>query len=71
MLSGSISGDTSVYLIVNATVAHLDLESTHVAPGVIPGVDAEPVVLTVLSAPTNGFDGVTAESRASLVRVDT
>ena len=57
-------------LVIDATVAHLDLESAHVTPGVVPGVHAEPVVLTVLGTPTDSLDSVTAESGASLVRVD-
>ena len=60
-----------MHLTVDVTVTHLDLESAIVTPGVVPGVDTEPVVHTVLSAPTDSLDGVTTKSRASLVRVDT
>ena len=67
----SLSGETSVHLSVNATVAHEDLEGNIVTPGVVPGVDAEPVVLAVLGAPTDGLDGVATEGRAGLVRVNT
>jgi len=51
-------------------VAHEDLEGAHIAPGVVPGVDTEPVVFTVLSAPADRLDGMATEGRASLVRVD-
>ena len=60
-----------MHLVVDATVAHQDLEGSHVTPGVVPGVDAEPVVLAVLSAPTDRLDSVAAERGASLVRIDT
>ena len=60
-----------MHLTVDVTVTHLDLESAIVTPGVVPGVDTEPVVHTVLSAPTDSLDGVTTKSRASLVLVDT
>ena len=66
-----MSWQTGMHLTVDATVAHLDLESAHVTPGVVPGVDAEPVVLTVLVTPTDGLDGVTTESISSFMLVDT
>ena len=50
-----------MHLSVDTTVTHEDLEGTHVTPGVVPGVDTEPVVLTVLGSPTDGLDGVTSE----------
>jgi len=58
-----------VHLVVDAAVTHLDFEGAFVAPGVVPGIDAEPVGLTVLAAPANGLDGVAAEGVASLVLV--
>ena len=70
MVRISFSRAAGVHLVIDATVAHLDLESAHVTPGVVPGVDTEPVVLTILSAPTDSLDGVTTKSGASLVRVD-
>ena len=60
-----------MHLAVNTRVTHKDLESTLITPGVVPGVDTEPVVLTVLGTPTDGLDGVTTESITRLVRVDT
>jgi len=60
-----------VHLVVNATVAHEDLEGSLVTPGVVPGVHAEPVVLSVLGTPTNDLNGVTTKGGSSLVRVDT
>ena len=60
-----------MHLVVDAAVAHLDLEGAQVAPGVVPGVDAEPVVHAVLSAPADRLDRVTAEFITSLVLVYT
>lgn len=60
-----------MHLVVDATVALQDLEKTLVTPGVVPRVDTEPVVLTVLSTPANRLDGVTSELLASGVAVDT
>jgi len=70
-VASSLAGETSVHLSVDSAGAHLDLEGALVTPGVVPGVDTEPVVFTVFSAPTDGLDSVTTESRARLVRVDT
>jgi len=67
----SVSGKTGVHLAVDARVTHKDLEGAHVTPGVVPGVNTEPVVRSVLSAPADRLDGVTTESRASGVLVDT
>ena len=58
-------------LSVDSTLALLDLEGTLVTPGVVPGVDSEPVVFTPLGSPTDELDGVTSESRTRLVGVDT
>ena len=60
-----------MHLVVDAASAHLDLEGALVTPGVVPGVDAEPVVLTVLVTPTDSLDGVTSKSLSSGVLVDT
>ena len=60
-----------MHLVVDAAVTHLDFEGALVAPGVVPGIDAEPVVLTVLGTPADGLDSVAAEGVASLVLVDT
>ena len=60
-----------MHLVVDAARAHLDLEGALVTPGVVPGVDAEPVVLTALGTPTDGLDSVTTESLTSLVLIDT
>eukprot|EP00353_Schmidingerella_taraikaensis_P008653 CAMPEP_0185577312 /NCGR_PEP_ID=MMETSP0434-20130131/9842_1 /TAXON_ID=626734 ORGANISM="Favella taraikaensis, Strain Fe Narragansett Bay" /NCGR_SAMPLE_ID=MMETSP0434 /ASSEMBLY_ACC=CAM_ASM_000379 /LENGTH=217 /DNA_ID=CAMNT_0028194859 /DNA_START=43 /DNA_END=697 /DNA_ORIENTATION=+ len=57
-------------LTVDTAVAHLDLEGALVTPGVVPGVNAEPVVFTVLRAPADRLDGVAAESGTSLMLVD-
>jgi len=67
----SISCETGVHLSVDAAVAHEDLEGAHVTPSVVPRVDAEPVVLAVLSAPADSLDGVASELGTGLVRVDT
>ena len=60
-----------MHLVVDATIAHQNLESALVTPGVVPRVDTEPVVLAVLSTPADGLDSVTTEGRATLVLVDT
>ena len=60
-----------MHLEVDAAVTHLDFEGAFVAPGVVPGIDAEPVGLTVFAAPANGLDSVAAEGVASLVLVHT
>ena len=67
----SLAGETGVHLSVDTASAHLDLEGALVTPSVVPGVDTEPVVNTVLFAPADGLDGVTTESGARLVLVDT
>ena len=71
MVSISLSRAAGVHLVVDATVAHLDLEETLVTPGVVPGIHAEPVILAVLRAPTDSLDGVTTKSGASSVLVNT
>jgi len=48
-----------VHLIVNATVSHQNFEGALLAPGVVPGVHAQPVVLVVFNSPTDYFDSVT------------
>ena len=58
-------------LVIDATVAHLDLECAEITPGIVPGVNAEPVVFSILSAPTNCLCGVSTKCRAGLVLVDT
>ena len=59
-----------MHLSVDTAVTHLDLEGSLVSPGVVPGVDAEPVVLTTLGSPTDGLDGVASEGGSGLVGVD-
>ena len=59
-----------MHLAIDARVTHKDLEGTLVTPSVVPRVNTEPVVLTVLSAPTDCLDGVTSERTAGLVRVN-
>jgi len=56
------SGLTGVDLSVDSTLTLLDFEGSHVTPGVVPGVDGEPVVFATLGSPTDEFDGVTSES---------
>ena len=51
-----------MHLVVDAAVTHLDLEGAHVTPGVVPGVDGEPVVFATFGSPSDEFDGVTSES---------
>ena len=58
-------------LSVDAAVSLLDLEGSLVAPGVVPGVDGEPVVSAVLGSPTDELDSVATEGGASCVLVDT
>ena len=62
-----------MHLSVDTAVTHEDLEGTIVTPGVVPGVDAKPVVFARIgiSTPTDGLDGVTTESASSCVLVDT
>lgn len=64
-------GKTSVDLVVDAAVAHLDLEGTLVTPGLVPGVHAQPVVDVVIGAPADHLDGVATVGGAGLVLVDT
>lgn len=66
----SYSWKTGVNCCVYATVTNKDLEGTLVTPSVVPRVNTNPVVLTVLNAPTDYFDGVTSSTRAGLVRVN-
>ena len=71
-LKGIIShSQTSVHLIIDSTVAHQNLEKTLVAPGVVPGVNAEPVVLSVLNSPADALDGMTTLGGSSQVLVNT
>jgi len=65
------SNETGVHLGVDTSFTHLDLEGTLITPGVVPGVNAEPVVDTIFVTPTDGLDGVATESRTRLVSVDT
>lgn len=58
-------------LVGDSAFAHVDLESSLVSPGDVPGVDGEPVVSAVLVSPTDELDGVTTEGLSGLVRVDT
>merc|ERR1712127_116147 len=71
LISTSDGSETGVDLVVDATVSLLDLEGSLVTPGVVPGVDGEPVVLTGLGSPADKLNGVTSESGASGVLVDT
>jgi len=56
------SGLTGVDLSVDSTLTLLDFEGSHVTPGVVPGVDGEPVVFATFGSPSDEFDGVTSES---------
>lgn len=58
-----------MYLVVDAAVAHEDLERALVTPILVPGVDTEPVVLTILDTPADNLDGMTTESITSHVLV--
>jgi hypothetical protein len=60
-----------VHLGVDSAVAHLDLEGSHVSPGVVPGVNAEPVVGALFNTPADDLDGVASEGGTSHVLVDT
>lgn len=58
-------------LVVDATVSHENFEGALFAPSVVPGVDAEPVVLAVFNTPTDHLDGVATLGGTSDVLVDT
>lgn len=58
-----------MYLVVDAAVAHEDLERALVTPILVPGVYTEPVVLTILDTPADNLDGMTTESITSHVLV--
>jgi len=62
-----------VHLVADAALTGGDLEGTLVTPGVVPGVDAEPVwqARLFVSSPTDALNGVTTEGRARLMGVDT
>ena len=60
-----------MYLVVDAAVSHKNFEGSLVAPGVVPGVHAEPVVLAVFDTPADHLDGVATLSITSQVLVDT
>jgi len=57
-------------LVVDAAVSLQDFESSLIAPGGVPGVDAEPVVLAVLGAVANHLDSVATFRFTCLMRVD-
>ena len=61
-----------MHLVADAALTGGDLEGTLVTPGVVPGVDAEPVwqARRFVSSPTDALNGVTTESRARSVNVD-
>lgn len=58
-----------MYLVVDAAVAHEDLERALVTPVLVPGVNTEPVVLTIFDTPADDLDGMTTESITSHVLV--
>ena len=60
-----------MHLSVDSAVAHKNLKGSLVSPGVVPGVDTEPVILAVLSSPTDSLDSVTAKLGAGSVLVNT
>lgn len=59
-----------MHLVVNAAVAHLDLEKAFVTPGGVPRVDNKPVVRVAFIAPADDLDGMSSEFLASSVLVD-
>ena len=59
-----------MHLSVDTRITNLDLEGTVVSPGSIPGVNSEPVVLSVLVSPSDNFDGVTSKGVSSSMLVD-
>merc|ERR1719162_150172 len=71
LISASDGGETGMNLFVDSAVTLLDLEGSLVTPGVVPGVDGEPVLFSGLSSPADKLDGVTTEGFASNVLVDT
>ena len=64
------SSKTSVHLSVDTGVTDLDLEGTVVSPGSVPGVNSEPVVLSVFVSPSDNFDSVTSEGVSTSVLID-
>jgi len=60
-----------MHLTIDAAVTLLDLEEALVAPSVVPGVHAQPVISAVLVSPSDDLDSVATESAASGVLVDT
>ena len=60
-----------MHLIVDAAVAHQNFEGALVTPGVVPGVNAEPVVLSILNSQGYALDGVMTFSGSSQVPVNT
>ena len=60
-----------MHLIVNAAVAHKDLESSLITPVVVPGVDTEPVVLTIFDTPADHLDSMTTKLLSGHVLVNT
>jgi len=59
-----------VHLVVDTAFSNLDLEGTVVSPGSVPGVNSEPVVLSVFVSPSDNFDGVTSEGVSTSVLID-
>ena len=60
-----------MHLSIDSAVAHLDLEQAMVAPGVVPGIYAEPVVNSTFVTPADDLNSVATELSAGRVLIDT
>ena len=61
----------SVDLVVDTAVALLDHEGSIDTPGVVPGVNCEPVVQAVLDTPADELDCMSTQACTSLVVIHT
>ncbi len=57
---------SSSRVFIDSALSECDSEDSVVSPGLVPGVDDDPMV----SSPTNDFDGVSSESLSSSVTVN-
>ena len=61
-----------MHLSVDTAITLLDLEGTTITPGLVPGVDAKPVIEAgiFIGSPTDDLDGVTTEGSNSGIWLD-
>ena len=57
-------------LVADSTDILSDFEGSLVSPGVVPGVDGEPVVFSTFGSPADELDGMTSEGLSRLMAVD-